>query len=161
VVRLVDDGDLDGVEGDMALTHEVLEPARAGDDDVDAAAQALDLRVLADASEDRLARQARDLGERDEGGVDLRGELARRGQDQGAGAAWATAVGRRHEPGDEGQQERVGLAGPGAAASEDVTTGQRVGQGRGLDGGGGGDPAVLEDGGEGRGHAEGGEGRVG
>ena len=53
VVGLVEDGDLDGIEDDVALLHEVLEAARAGDDDVDAGAQAGDLGVLADATEDR------------------------------------------------------------------------------------------------------------
>ena len=37
---------------DVALADEVLEPAGAGDDDVDAAAERRDLRVLADAAED-------------------------------------------------------------------------------------------------------------
>ena len=37
VVGLVDDGDLDGVEAHVALTHQVFEAAGAGDDDVDAA----------------------------------------------------------------------------------------------------------------------------
>ena len=54
MVGLVEDRDLDGVEDDVALLHEVLEPAGAGDDDVDARAQAGDLRVLADAAEDGL-----------------------------------------------------------------------------------------------------------
>ena len=36
VIGFVDHGDLDGVEADQALLHQVLEPARAGDDDVDA-----------------------------------------------------------------------------------------------------------------------------
>ena len=40
MVGLVEDGDLDGVEDDVAVLHEVLEPAGAGDDDVDTGAQA-------------------------------------------------------------------------------------------------------------------------
>ena len=39
VVGLVEDGDLDRVEVGVALLDEVLEPAGAGDDDVDAGAQ--------------------------------------------------------------------------------------------------------------------------
>ena len=38
VVGLVEHGDLDGVEGDVLLLHEVFEAAGAGDDDVDAGA---------------------------------------------------------------------------------------------------------------------------
>ena len=52
------------------------------------------------------------------------------------------------EPGDQGQQERVGLAGAGAAAAEDVPAGQRVEQRGGLDRGGRGDVARLEGGDE-------------
>ena len=51
VVGLIEDGDLDGIEADMALADEVLESAGAGDDDVDAGAQGGDLRALADAAE--------------------------------------------------------------------------------------------------------------
>ena len=35
VIGFVDDGDLDRVEADDALLHQVFEPAGAGDDDVD------------------------------------------------------------------------------------------------------------------------------
>ena len=52
VVGLVQHGDLDGAEVAVTLLDEVLEAAGAGEDDVDATAQALDLRVLADAAED-------------------------------------------------------------------------------------------------------------
>ena len=58
MVGLVEHGDLDRAEVAVALADEVLEPAGAGDDDVDAAAQAVDLRVLADAAEDGLGAQA-------------------------------------------------------------------------------------------------------
>jgi hypothetical protein len=52
VVGLVEDGDLDVVERAVALTDQVLEPAGTGHDDVDTAAQGVDLRLLADAAED-------------------------------------------------------------------------------------------------------------
>ena len=55
VVGLVEHGDLDGVEGDEALLHQVLEAAGAGDDDVDAGLERGDLAVLRDAAEDRGA----------------------------------------------------------------------------------------------------------
>ncbi len=78
VVRLVEHGDLDGAEVAVALLDEVLEPAGAGQDDVDAAAQALDLRVLADAAEDGARGQARGLGERRERLLDLADQLTGR-----------------------------------------------------------------------------------
>ena len=78
---------------------------------------------------------------------------------RGCGAAAA-----RREPGEQGQHEGVGLAGAGAAAAEHVATRERVGQRRGLDGGGGRDAARGEHLDEGGGHAEraevlGGQGR--
>ena len=45
VVGLVEHGDLDGVEADQALLHQVFEPARAGHDDVDAGFERGDLAV--------------------------------------------------------------------------------------------------------------------
>ena len=84
-------------------------------------------------------------GQRLEGLGDLADQLPGGGEDQGAGHGRAGLAVRRHEAGDERQQERVRLAGAGAAAAEDVAAGQRVGQGRGLDRGGVGDAAVRED----------------
>ena len=52
VIGFVDHGDLDRVEADDALPHQVFEPARAGDDDVDAGTQRRHLTVLRDAAED-------------------------------------------------------------------------------------------------------------
>lgn len=62
VVGLVDDRDLDGIQGDVTLADEVLEAAGAGDDDVDTLAQGRDLGVLADATEDGARGQAEGAG---------------------------------------------------------------------------------------------------
>ena len=162
VVGLVEHGDLDVVEGAVSLADQVLEPARAGDDDVDALAEGRDLRVLADAAEDGAGGQAGGLGERREGRLDLADQLTGRGEDQGAGRTTPgrAAVG---QSGDQREQERVGLAGAGAAPAEHVAAGEGVGQGRGLDGGRGVDALTGEDGGQACGHAEGferGQGRA-
>lgn len=74
MVGLVQHGDLDRVEVDVTLADEVLEPARAGDDDVDALGDGLDLGVLADAAEDRLGREPERLGQRGQRVVDLGGQ---------------------------------------------------------------------------------------
>ena len=86
VVGLVEHGDLDGAEVAVTLLDEVLEPARAGHHDVDAAAQPLHLRVLADAAEDGAGGQAGGRGERAERLLDLADQLARGREDQGARA---------------------------------------------------------------------------
>ncbi len=129
----------------MALTHEVLEPAGAGQHDVGAAAQVLHLRVLADPAEDGHGREAGGLGEGLERLVDLTDELAGRGQDQCPRLARHGRHPRVDEAGHDGQQERVGLAGAGAAAAEHVASGERVREGRGLDGGRSGDALGGQD----------------
>ena len=59
-----------------------------------------------------------------------------RGWGRGRGRAERCGVRgrRRGQPGEHGQAEGEGLAGPGLRAAEDVTAGQRVGQRAGLDG---------------------------
>src|SRR5699024_240153 len=80
--------------------------------------------------------------------------------------AWATATSARSsglgEPGSQRDREGEGLAGAGASASQDITSGERVGQRVGLDRERGGAVHPVEDGqqrgrnaevGEGLGHA--------
>ena len=86
VVGLVEHGDLDLAEVAGTLLDQVLEATGAGDEDVDAGAERLHLRVLADAAEDGAGLETVHLGERREGCVDLRDQLAGRRQDQGARA---------------------------------------------------------------------------
>ena len=52
MVGLVEDGDLDGVEGAAALVDQVIEPAWTGDDDIDAFGQGSFLAALGNATED-------------------------------------------------------------------------------------------------------------
>ena len=51
-VGFVEHQHLDAAQVDVALVHQVEQPAGRGDEDVDAAAQRVDLRVLPDAAED-------------------------------------------------------------------------------------------------------------
>ena len=134
VVGLVEHGHLDAVEVAVALLDQVLEPAGAGDEDVDAAAQRGDLWVLADAAEDGGDAQRHRRGQGRDGLGHLVGELAGGHEHQGAGPAGqrggccdaASAIDERDGEGD-------GLAAAGRAAAEHVTAGERVGQGGGLD----------------------------
>ena len=57
-VGLVQHQDLDLAQVDGLLLHVVEQPARGGDDDVDAAAQRIDLRLHADAAVDRWSTSA-------------------------------------------------------------------------------------------------------
>ncbi len=64
VVGLVEDGDLDRGQVRVALAHEVLEAAGAGDDDVDALLERGGLRALAHAAVDHDGGQAGGVGHR-------------------------------------------------------------------------------------------------
>ncbi len=71
VVSLVDHGDLDAVEPDVSALQVVGESARACHDDVDAAAQGVDLGLGADATENGQRAQTHGPSQRPHGGVDL------------------------------------------------------------------------------------------
>ncbi len=157
VVGLVEHGDLHRVECDELLPHQVLEPARAGDHDVHAAAQRVDLTVLRDPAEDGGHPQPGDPRKGFDDRGDLRGQLAGRGQHQstraarGAGGAAGQARGER-----DGERQRLATA--RAAAAEHVTAGQRVGQRVDLDRERAGDAVVVQGRHQGPGNAEVGEG---
>ena len=144
VVGLVEHGDLDVAERAVSLAHQVLEPAGAGEHDVDATLEAAHLRALADAAVDDQGREARSLGQRLQRGLDLADELTGRSEDERARGALARRTTRGLEAGDQREQEGVGLAGARAAAAEHVAAGQRVGQRDLLDGSGGRDAARGE-----------------
>ena len=157
VVGLVQDGDLDAFEGQDALADQVLQAARAGDDDVDAGAQGLFLAGLGDAAVDHGGGQAHGLGHRLDGGVDLGGQLTGRCEDQAHGAAGlAEVLGfPLGESCHKRDGESDGLAGAGAAAAQDVASCQGVREGLDLDGERLHDPLGGEGVGEGLGRAEG------
>ena len=158
VVGLVQDGDGHLVEVDQALPHEVEQAPGAGDDDVDAGGQGLLLGLLGHAAEDGGHAQRDGVGQGPDGLGDLAGELAGGGQDQADGVTGAGHV-LLGQALDQGQGEGEGLAGPGAPAAQHVAPGEGVGQGRTLDGEGGGEAAGAEVGDEVGIHAQGGEGR--
>ena len=87
VVGLVEDGHLDRVELHVALADEVLEAARAGDDNVNAVAQGGHLRVLANATENNAGGESERLRDRGKRLFNLADELPGRGENQGARAA--------------------------------------------------------------------------
>src|SRR5690606_36612312 len=132
VVGLVQDADLDVLQGALALADQVVEPAGGGDDEVDAAAQRVDLLAHGHAADDDLHAQAEAAAEGFEGVVHLEGELAGGDEDHRAGTAGSGPD--AGDAGHGGQAEGEGLAGAGLAAAEHVGARQHVGDGRALDG---------------------------
>ena len=139
-VGFVEDEDLDVREVERALAVVVEQAPRRGDEDVDAAAQLVDLRLHADAAEHHHAGELGVLAVGAHAFLDLRGELARRRQDQGADRQLAARVAHRrlgHQAMQQRQDEAGGLAGAGLGAAHDVAAGEDGGNGLGLDRGGG------------------------
>ena len=119
-VGLVEDEDLEPVEADVALADQVEQAAGRGDEDVDAARQRLDLRALADAAEDHGVAQLQVAAVGREARLDLGGELAGRGQHQGAAGPGPGAARLAGQALQDRQREGGGLAGAGLGAAEQV-----------------------------------------
>src|ERR1019366_585555 len=123
-------------EVELALFDQVLDAARRADDDVDAALECADLAVLRHATVDLGGEETDAAGNGLHRAVDLQGEFARRGEDEGAWLASHLAVLAAvvlHEALDERCSERDGLARAGLTATEDVATREHIRDRRGLD----------------------------
>ena len=146
VVGLVEDGDLDVVEEDVAVLEQVLQPTGRGDDEIGLLPELPGLLLVRRAAVDGGQLEADGRGERLDRGGDLVGQLAGRDHDQGPGVAGARAP--AGQTGQDREAERERLAGAGAGAAEHVVPGHGVGDDRGLDRGRLGDALGGEDGGE-------------
>ena len=76
MISLVEDGDLDSRQVGVAGPHMVLQPSWAGDDDVDALTQFLNLWAGGDSTEDGDRAKVRRSGQRRKRRVDLSDEFA-------------------------------------------------------------------------------------
>ncbi len=118
----------------------IEQPAGRGDDDVDAAAEGVLLRTHAHTAKNRRGGQRRVDGEVVEVLDNLRGQLTRGRQHEGAGRA-ARLVDQTVK---NGQQERRGLAAAGHGAGQEVVAFQHFRNRVGLDGRGPGEAEILE-----------------
>ena len=107
---------------DGLLLHVIEQTARRRHDDIDAALQRVDLRIDADAAEHHGRLQLHVLAIGAHAFLDLRGEFARRREDQRAHVALRTGGGRCHlrQALQDRQREAGGLAGAGLRAGEQV-----------------------------------------
>ncbi len=131
LVGLVEDGDLDVLQGAGAPVDDVAQTARGGDEDVDTALQRVDLVAHRRTAADDLHLQAEHVAVRLQRVRDLHRELTGRGEDDRAGLLLlGVPTGQR---GQGRQTEGEGLAGAGTATAQDVLAGQGVRDGRRLD----------------------------
>ena len=160
VVGLVEDRHLDLVQHALTLLHEVGQAAGGGHDDLDTAAQRLDLATHRHAADDGLHPQRQAAAEGLQGVGHLHGELAGRNQHDGQRVTGA-GLGAG-DAGHHGQAEGERLAGAGLTAAENVVTCEDVGDRGPLDGEGTVDARTGETGDQGLRQAEKGElGRAG
>jgi hypothetical protein len=142
VIGFVDHRDLDRVEADHVLLHQVFEPAGAGHDNVDARLQRRHLLALRHPTEDRGHPEVVGGGQRFQRRGDLAGQLPGGGKNQ---TRWSGRVARMSgQPADHRNGEGERLAAACLAAAKDVSAGECVGKSFDLDGKRLGDPACGE-----------------
>ena len=140
-VGLVQDEGLDGVELKRALLIEVDEAARGGDEHVDTATQAVDLRTITQAAHHGEHPVAGLLANGACDRVDLLGELAGRGDDEAKGPLALLEVSELVE---HGKGEGGSLAGAGLCGGQHVVASQNQRDCLLLDRGGGGVPHLMD-----------------
>ena len=141
-VRFVEHQDLHLRQIDRALLRVIEQATRRRHQNVGAAAQAVDLRVDADAAEDDLRAQPQVLAVGADAFVDLRGELARRHEHQRARRL--RRMSRAVQALQDRQREAGGLAGSGLRAGQDVPARENFGNHARLNGRGFGIAAIDE-----------------
>ena len=114
-VGFVQHEELDVVEPAEALLHQVQQPARRGDKDVNPSVQGLALSAVTDSAKHHRHLQIGEAGEITEGGLDLGGQFARRFEHQNARVRLGAAESRQ-----DGQPEGGGLARAGLRAADNV-----------------------------------------
>jgi len=116
-----------------ALTQVVVQPAGGGDEDVDAAAQLVDLLGERGAADGGADGQSHGPGVRVEGVDHLEREFTGGDEHQRAGTLGCGPVLVPGQAGEHRQAECEGLARSGLCAAEHVGAGQRIGDGQRLD----------------------------
>ena len=140
-VGLVEDDDLDLGQGHGPPLGQVDQPARRGDDDVDALVELLDLALDVGAAVDDHDALSGRLAERLEHVGHLDGELTGGHEHEGPGRVGAAGPG----PHQQGEAEGERLARPRLRLAAHVASGDPVGDGERLHREGGGDALRLQD----------------
>ena len=140
-VGLVEHEHLDAGQVDDAALAQVVQAARRGDEDVDAAAQLLDLGTVLGAAGHGEHEVLGLAGDGQAGAADLLCELARRAHDEHTRALALLVVA---ELAQRGQEERGGLAGARRRGGADVMTCEKLRDSLLLDGRRGREPHLLD-----------------
>ena len=132
-VGLVEHEMLDVTEIDVALLFQVKQTTRRGHEDVDAAAQRIDLWPLSDTAEDDAVTKTKRAAVGLDAVTNLRSKFARRREDEGSNGAPSLDVLRRKMVKDgEGKRRRFPC--PRLCHSEHVSALKKGGNGLGLNG---------------------------
>ena len=137
-IGFIEHQDLDLAQINRLLLHVVEQAAGRGDEDVDPAAQGVDLRIDTDPAVDGDRLQLHVLAVRAHAVLDLRAQLARWRDHQAAdrvARGRMAAVGFRVQDLEEGKRKAGGLAGTGLGGAQKVFAGEHYGDGLRLDGG--------------------------
>ena len=118
----------------MTRSQEIDQAARRGDDDVDAAAQRLDLRLLVHAAENRGAAKIRAAGQNADVLVDLRRQLARWREDEDARIPRIGAWFLREETLENRKNECCGFPRAGLGDADEIAAAENFRNGLRLDG---------------------------
>ncbi len=117
----------------MPLLHQVEQPSRTGDDDIDAGAERGDLRSFSHAAENRGHVQRQMFSVRAHIFLDLHDQFTGRCEDQNASAARLAVADHAGKFGEDRQREGGGLSGAGLRDADQVVAGEDLGNGLGLD----------------------------
>src|SRR6185437_747742 len=132
-VGLVEDENLDRIEAQMTLLNEVEQAPGRRDENVDAARQRIDLRLLPDTAEDHGRAQREMPTVAAEAVIDLDRQSARRAEDKRARLAAAQGRAARAQQLQHRQREGGGLAGSGLGDAEQIAAGEKRRDRLGLD----------------------------
>ena len=133
LVGLVEDEDLELAQGQGALVDQVEQPARRGDEHVEAARDGAHALAVGNAAEDDSDRQPHEAAIGFGHPGDLRRQLAGRREDQHPDLAGLGNVTIGREPVERGQHEGRGLAGAGLGDAEQIPAAEHGGDRLALD----------------------------
>ena len=128
-VSLIQDQGAESRQVHLILIHEIEKTAGAGDNDLGAIAQSLNLRPGADTSINRHTAQAGSLAEEANGLVDLFREFAGRGENQSALLGFFFRLQHRIQ---DRQHKSGGFAGTGLRSADQIMAGKNKRNGLGL-----------------------------